>query len=180
MITLSLLLEGRESYAYADLRRYYGFDLGDWLDGKDLTPLDGVIAMLVGLPKQSAWSAHYTAELTRERRGQEDEMPETLTDEQKFEKEFLERQEWGDTDLHLAEIGNTLSSVLAVLVNSKTFTPEPMGPDFMLSEEDAQERRRRRIVAARKRASSKGQRAHTLEGLYQMLGAPVSLAADEE
>lgn len=179
MIALSLLLEGREGYAYADLRRYYNFDLGEWLDGDDTTSLDGVIAMLVGLPKQSAWSAHYTAERNRDRQDDENNLPEVLTDEQKFEKEFLERQEWGDTDLHLAEIGNTLNSVLTVIVNSKKFNPEPMGPDFMLPEEDAQERRRRRLEAMKKRASKNGQRATSLEGLYQMLGAPVFLDADD-
>lgn len=179
MIALSLLLEGREGFAYADLRRYYQFDLGAWLNGEDYTTLDAVIAMLSGLPKQSAWAAHYTAERNRDRLEDEDrDIPETLTPEQEFEKEFLERQEWGDSDLHLAEIGNTLNSVLAVLVNNKKFKPDPIGPDFMLPKEDAQSRRQRRIEAMKKRASENGQRAYTLEGLYRMLGAVVPPDAD--
>lgn len=178
MIQLSLLLEGRESLAYADLRRYYGFDLGDWLNGDDHTTIESVIAMLVSLPKQSAWSAHYTAERNSKRveGGQEAIEPSVeLTAEQELEREFLERQEWGDTDLHLAEIGNTLNALMAVIVRDKKFKPDPMGPDFMLSKEEVVARRKNRLEAYKKRQGATTKRANSLDAFYQNLGASATL-----
>lgn len=164
--------------AYADLLRYYGFDLGDWLNGDDCTSIEGVISMLTTLPKHSAWAAHYTAHVvTPEHDTGEVADYEELTAEQRVEREFLERQEWSDTDLHLAQIGNEIGTVLSILVNSKDFKPEFMGPDFMLTPEDAEKRRERRIKAAKKASSKKAQRATSLEGLYQMMGAGPMLGA---
>lgn len=128
--------------------------------------------MLTALPKHSAWAAHYVAHVVTPAQG-ENEVAEyqELTPEQRIEREFLERQEWSDTDLHMAQIGNDLGTILSVMVNSKDFKPEFMGPDFMLTPEVAEERRKRRLEAAKKSASSNPRRATSLTGLYEMLGA---------
>lgn len=129
--------------------------------------------MLTSLPGDSKFMAHYTAyEVSANRGSQDVEMPDELTPAERLEREFLERQEWADSDLHIAELANLIVTIISILVGDKKFKPEPVGPDFMLSDEAARERQKRRAEAHRKQVQGSGSSARTIEGLYRMFGAP--------
>lgn len=117
--------------------------------------------------------AHYTTyEVSANKDSRDVEMPDELTPVERLEREFLERQEWADSDLHIAELANLIVTIISILVGDKKFKPEPVGPDFMLSEESARERQKRRAEAHRKQVQGSGASARTIEGLYRMFGAP--------
>lgn len=166
------MLEGRADRAYADLRRHYSFDLGAWLAGEDCTSVASVLAMLQHLPKNSSFMAHFTATEARnsEVTAFDDDLPEP-TEEELFIQEVMERQEWGDTDLHIAKLGNLLNGIWVSVVGNKEFSPELVGPDFMLGEVAAKERRDKRRKEYLKQREREGQKAHTVEGLYKLLGS---------
>lgn len=129
--------------------------------------------MLTSLPNDSKFMAHYTTyEMSANKGPQSAEMPDELTLTERLEREFLERQEWADSDLHIAELANLIVTIISILVGDKKFKPEPVGPDFMLSEESARERQKRRAEAHRKQMQGSGSSARTIEGLYRMFGAP--------
>lgn len=129
------------------MRRYYQFDLEAWLSGLDNTSPAAVIAMLTNLPRSSAWSAHYYASHS----GSDDtDLEVELSPEDEFELSVLEREEWSDTDLHIAAVVNKLSLLVNVLTNSKKNEFEVYGPDFLLSKEEARKRRKRQLAERRK------------------------------
>lgn len=135
--------------------------------------------MLTSLPNDSKFMAHYTTyEVSANKSSEVAETPEELTATERLEREFLERQEWADSDLHIAELANLIVTIISILVNDKKFKPEPVGPDFMLSEESARDRQKRRAEAHRKQMQGSGSGAKTIEGLYRIFGAP-AVALDE-
>ena len=165
------MLDGRVGRAYADLRRYYDFDLSAWLEGRDNTPLAGVISMLTYLPRSSSFFAHYLASLANEHEDLETGSPfSELSEEEKFERLVDEREEWTDTDIHIAAVVNKLNTVIAMLGDGKSDI-DVYGPDFLLPPEEVEKRRKKQEAEYRKSQAKQGQAASSVEGFYKMMGA---------
>lgn len=165
------MLDGRSDRAYADLRRYYGFDLGKWLNGKTHESVAAVIAMLKNLPRHSAWRAHYDA--TRAAGSEDfedtrrDNFPEP-TPEQAFEQSVSEREDWTPLVFRIASLENSVKDLLRLFASD--YEAIWTGPDFMLSKEEGRERRDKIRKNLSKAKRNKPQRASTVEGLYASLG----------
>ena len=165
------MLDGRADRAYADLRRHYGFDLGKWLNGESHESVGAVLAMLKGLPQNSAWRAHYDS--TRAAASEDfenarrDDFPEP-TPEQAFAQAVSEREEWTPLAFRIASLENTVKDLLRLF--AKDYEAVWTGPDFMLSQEEARERRDAVRKSLKKAKKNKPQRASTVEGLYSQLG----------